>query len=204
MADPFDSLDDTALYLNNSVCMLEDEPVYVSVVDRNVARLQFLTPELAGKTIRTTAPEFHWSNMQLGYCNLDNKAVFLRRLPDRRQKVGITSANLQVSTPDGARMEFPLISTNLRDVLQNRYPSFDEALAFTLSKKQKNCGRAFHRLFCLQRMERGMIGLYFRERLVAVRIKDTFQLLTGEDISLIYRLLAPFPIDLREKRGDTT
>lgn len=197
MAEPFDTHEDTLMYLDRSVCMLGDMPVWVEVRGRNLANVLPLDGSGAGwQAIATTRDDFHWNNMQLGYCNVGNHAVFLKRTPDRRQKVGLTNANL-VSSDGKGRVD--LVSVNVGDTLRNRYPTFEEALAWIKKTRTKGHGRAFHRLFMLSRIDRGLIGLHFRERLVAVRTGKSFLLVEGEDTSIIYRLLARFNIELTEK-----
>lgn len=196
MADSFDSTEDTQMYLHGTVCMYKNVPVYVEVRGRNRAAVLRLDRTGDWEEIATTVPEFHWHDMTLGYYNHGDYCAFLKRTPDRRQKVGLTTNNIVSSNPN---VVVELISSAMHKCLTNEYPSYEETLAWIKKKKARGVGRAFHKLFALTRIDRGLIGLYFRERLVAVRAGKTFTMVEGEDMSLIYRLLARYGIELTDK-----
>lgn len=196
MADPFDSQEDTQMYLHGTVCMYKNVPVYVEVRGRNRARVTRLDRSDSFEEIDTTVPEFHWHDMTLGYYNHGDYCAFLKRTPDRRQKVGLTVNNVVSSNPN---VIVELLSPAMHKCLTNDYPSYEETLAWIKKKKGRGVGRAFHKLFALTRIDRGLIGLHFRERLVAVRAGKVFTMVEGEDMSLIHRLLARYGIELTDK-----
>lgn len=179
--DPFLNQDDTVARLDNTIVLYRGCAVYVRV--RNTDPLNTIRLYKIGasqgdnyRAVLATDPDLEVYDFNLGYCNIGARAYYAARRPVRRYKQGLSVENIMFKpavTRDG-------YSTHaaLKQMLENTYPSFEEALTKVSSRKAESC--AFDRALCLERDDtmiflryKGtIIGTYDKKRSLITLMKD--------------------------------
>lgn len=166
----YDNANDANRYLAGTIAYWDNEPVYVSSVERRrspegpyalMALVTNLPIKLGGEFyINISDPRFNCMKYQLGYCNTrEHGAVYITRRPARIQSQGICGANLSVRGHVGGIRDRDLFPTLIRDagfvsMLKGEYPSVDEARKLLHENRnlnsvafEKNLGFKRHKRF---------------------------------------------------------
>lgn len=138
----FHSAEDAKMRLSNSLIRVNESPAYISDINHDYST--HITYPLNGKKsfvkdIREVKG-INYEPVPLGYVNDGNTAHYLRRIPHRRWKQGLTgnSIDAYINRP----VNF-LKSRALSQCIKGRYPSLEDAYNLVSSNKKKAI--AFHR-----------------------------------------------------------
>lgn len=131
---------------------------------------------LLTKYVKYTDPLLSADIGTLGYLNYPTKAVFVMRRPVRGMAAGVTDRALVTSTRD-PEIRLSIASKEFFDMLNDRYPSFDECLKLLDERDSV----AFHRNGCLSRRKGrfAIIDLMYRDNSIGVIEDGRIKLLTG-------------------------
>jgi len=127
-----------------------------------------------------TANEFQVIPYELGFLNdKENEVTVLcGRNPERNSNVGIDPRNVLINRPGSGNTSYlPAVyydgksHEKFRDMIYNRYPSFDEAHAFILKAKKANACIAFNKNYALVKglddEDETQVYLYHLDRRIA-------------------------------------
>lgn len=204
---PFIRQEDASNRLNNTVCFYKGKPVYVTVsVDfpTNDIHIVDFGAMVSGrkttpKIINVTDKEFDPFPRPLGYINYVGYAVYVGRLPERRPKQGLSMDAICVvnENPGGWNGRTLFNTEDFYNMLINKYPSFQEALA---SLDDGNTSCAFHRECAISYIARTRsVGLIYRGRMIGLynRTKGIFQFLPEtRDASYLMPVLGSYGIHI--------
>lgn len=169
--------EDAQMRLNRTICRYKGRPVYVEVNVEdplNVVKVTYIPFNLHVKRnslrILTTDPDFVHRSPELGYVNFDwngaHNCYYYARSPKRKQQQGLSSGNVDVLDKHGPSFSDIWMSQNFCDLIVNVFPKYDECITRILEGDVK--GVAFHRHACIRRLDGHNIGLFFKERMVAM------------------------------------
>lgn len=176
MARLFTSRHDVCMRLNNTICFLDDEPIYITCregddyADANDVKY---TPmdNLAGrkKTVNVGDERFSYKARPLGYVNHPQLGmIWVSRIPYRQQKAGISFDSLIYTNTGGDVRNMGamyMLCTAGREMLKNIYPDVDEALE-RMNKGVNGVAIAFE--VGLMRLSPFRSNLHYRGRSVGV------------------------------------
>lgn len=144
--------------LNESIIMYNGKAVVAYSIDK----AKELTARKLGSAYEFTAPvaDFDLTPLTLGYVNTTEGALLMQRKPSRSWRIGLSRTNCSIYPP---RMSFEDIieCENFQKMLENIYPSFEEALTSKYTT-------AFHLDWAVTNSHRGndTVVLLYRNRSV--------------------------------------
>ncbi len=169
---PYINQNDVHMRLNNTFCMYEGKLVFVTVnTTFDVGTITIYPPDTLSaakaRMISITDPKFSFVLPELGYLNTDECAVYLSKNPDRIQKQGLDSQVLRF-TPHNKRQHLDssvssiVSSSYFQNMLDNKYPSLQEALHLVLEKKKESAAISKH--VAIGSVARNMLCLFYDTR----------------------------------------
>ena len=173
---------DAKMRLDGTVCLFDGKPVLVQVADQKdivricpVDKIHSIHPKM-WDLVKYTDDKFSYKSPPLGYINYKRSASYLTRIPDRKQRQGLT---LDVITArpkmvSGYSLESALFSQGYIDCVANKYPTIDEATQTLESDKAESV--AISRHTALSYLGRNVLGLNYKGRQVGIRNGSRWQL----------------------------
>jgi hypothetical protein len=173
---------DAKMRLDGTVCLYDGKPVHVQVMDTKdmvricpIDKVYTLHPA-QWEQVKYTDDKFSYKSPPLGYVNSNGKATYLTRIPDRKQRQGLT-LDIITTRPKmlpGYSFEQSFYTQGYIDCVLNKYPTLDEALA--LLEKGKAEAVAISRSTALSFLGRNVVGLNYKGRQVGIRNGHRWQL----------------------------
>lgn len=207
---PYITQADVHMRLDKTYCMYNGEPVYVTVNQqfkcgeihiRKLRDLVVVSAKVAEtKLITIDDPKFSMVLPELGYINHGNGCAYLLRNPERRQKQGMYSESvhfhLKGLNQSHRWSESSLVfSSGFADSLEGKYPTYKEALA---AVRSTNIGCAFDRNFALIKIDRNLIGLFYRNTCVGTLTnKNTLSVIESRMVKIINKYASKHGIELQ-------
>lgn len=175
-ASQYERRDELVMRLRNSVIMLGKRPVYINQVrdDRSLRAILLRT----GEAIDIPPEEFDKLNLEvpaMGYVNSPKGAYYVKRNPSRMYKQGITLDNVRFL--GAIQHENPLMTKGFACMLQNVYPTFDEAVRKSSGNPFRSHPTAFHKMFAVH----GSNLFYKGQAIGNVRPDKTYRLSAGKE-----------------------
>jgi len=187
---------DTIMRLDGTICMYDKEPYYITVAGtKNTVHLHDLS---AGnkhiKTVKYTEDTFSYKPFPLGYLNIEDKAYFMARSPDRRQKQGLCHNLIRFANTPPRGTWFA--TSEMKKCIKGEYPSIDEVKEAIFTGRSNKL--AFHRFCALERINSTNLGLLFRNRLIGkiTQHQSRFDVFEGPETSFLYRVLPKYGVTL--------
>lgn len=152
-------IQDLGMRLSHSLVMYDGRPFFISEVEGTTL---LGTDTLTGKakSVGLPAPLLDIRPVLLGYVNGREHATYCSRMPHRRYKQGLNSANLLLQEGARIRDKTSLIQSKaMAQCVLDKYPSLDEVYDEVSNAKRHS--RAFHRYWSLH-YTGGEIGLNYR------------------------------------------
>ena len=188
--------------LHRTICIYDDEPVYVDAEsapgEHDVCIYDILeygrTRRHGGKfksiVVKYTDPKFSYKSPILGYADTGTEAVYVTRLPDRRQSQGISYDNLR---GNGTHLNnyMELCSKPIYGCIKGIYLSLDEAIARVRSIDNGSC--PFDRRLAVRSMRRDITALLYRGKEIGIlegRTKEPrFRLFDIKERNILLKVL---------------
>lgn len=193
MAQDYLNAQDIQLRLGNSICFLDDKPVYVTAYVRGEQETYpyvycFTLGDLRGKPTKIDHRDERFSDRapQLGYMHLNNTAYYLKRGPYRYQNQGLREENIIVCGVEGRMHDF-LTSKSMEDCILGNHTTMDMALIELNINRERSI--SIHRHVAVSKIDNKNIGLHYRGRLVAIKGAEDWNWLAGEDKAVVRRLV---------------
>lgn len=141
----FQSAGDCQQRLAGCVILLNQRPFYIieAKTHKDVEGYDIL---LRDKKVVVDLTANCVSSPRVGYCNYENRAVYITRKPIRRIRQGVCRENLASSR--GTVSSDNLVSKDFGRMFLNQYPSLEEVYD-TVVKKQERYSMAFSRDFSI-------------------------------------------------------
>jgi len=169
---PYINQNDVHMRLNNTFCMYDGKLVFVVVnAGFDVGTITIYPADTLAaskaKMISVTDPKFSFILPELGYVNTEQFAVYLSKTPDRIQKQGLDTHVLRAAVHnkkqyfDGSIVTL-VYSPSFQDMLDNRYPSLQEALPAVLEKDKDSVAISKH--VAVGSVARNMLCLFYDSR----------------------------------------
>lgn len=191
MAERYLSQEDMTRYLNQSICMYDSTPVYVSC---NQLYPNIAIYRLAGKLhnhwkiIDHTDEKFCDRAPSLGYINYNKNAFYLQRMPIRNQHAGLRAETILFTPPcqSPPRAE----AKEMEACILGEHPKIGEA--WDRIKEQGHLGCAIHRHLAILSISPRNHGLHYKSRLVALWSNPTerWEFLQNNDTSHLERIIS--------------
>lgn len=169
MAEKYFNREDMQRKLNETICLWDGEPVYVSTghgsAGDQVDIFRFSERGLGDSTrIDHTDPRFVDRSLPLGFLNRYQTCGYVSRVPYRRNIQPISSRQLQIEPDFGGGW---FLSNEFANTIRGRYPSYADSLAWVTNGAYQ--GSAFCRDACIAvRQGIKQPGLYYKTRLIAL------------------------------------
>jgi len=163
--------------LHQSIVRYKNRPVLVLAATEASTNLcarplDNIDDDKAAFIINANDEDLDISSVPLGYVNTENDAVFVSRVPVRRQKQGVSTDNTVVNYHGvGNAHNDGLFGFHLKYLIatiEGHYPSVEDALAEVLKDKR---GRAFHRYFAFGKQDRYIL-LHQEGQAIGIRLRD--------------------------------
>lgn len=192
----YDTWEDVRLRLNRTICLYRGHPYYVynegidppsrDVFLRELGENQFINRK---KDMRVPHddPDFDPRSPELGYCFFNGEALYLSRVPDRRQRQGLSVESLRVE-PRNVGPGTVFLTKAMEDCILGRHKTLHEALDLIDSGDNSV---PIHRHFAVGRIQNNhMLGLFYRCRLIGTKddYADRFTLLPSRDHSYLMKI----------------
>lgn len=167
--------EDARMRLGGSICRYKNSPVMVSAdvnadMIANVYPLREFHTKKAFPVNLSTDPDLDVSSPPLGYINYnlkEGRVAYLSRKPERQQKQGMCESNTNayfMTDTAPARWRVHDFSSSIADMIENKYPSVQDAMKYAFAGSSK----AFHRrLAFIPGKTNEFISLAFSRTLVA-------------------------------------
>ena len=162
--------------LHDCVVMYDKRPCFVKVRIDDPLNVVSLTsihmptdalPGIKGTLVDVSKDEKFSTRLPLlGYINEGRNAYTVRRLPVRRNKVGLHAENLRIDNVNGVGGGINYANRSVADMLLNKYPKFSDALSWIHDRAYQSC--AFCKTMYLSRIGNYEIGLFFLGRLIGM------------------------------------
>lgn len=173
---------DAKMRLDGTICLFDGKPVLVQVVDKKhmvricpVDKIHTVHPK-DWQEVLYTDDKFSYKSPPLGYVNYNKQAYYLTRIPDRKQRQGLT-LDILTSRPKmlpGYSFESAIFNQGYIDLCRNKYPTIDEAIKLLDSDKAESV--AISRSTALSFLGRNVLGLLYKGRQVGIRNGQRWQL----------------------------
>lgn len=195
MGDKFFDAQHVRQKLNNTVCMYKGQPYYIvheGIGEEVLAYSMDIDPrrDSAKKplSVSYTDKEFDYSEINLGYMNMDGTAYYVARDPRRINSQGLTSGALRI-TPALSMRDVGMMRREFYDCIMGRHPSLKEALDKLSSGEADSVAIARH--FAIGKVSNKVYGVYHRSRLIALSTNrgQSFTPSTEEATHLIIKRL---------------
>lgn len=150
--EAFLSYEDMVRYLNRTVCMYNGVPVYVSAnTDTlNTVQIEDLTTRKR-QYVKVEEEGFSTFPFELGFMNTKEGALYASRSGSRLSVRGLSVARIFTEKlgewEDTKNLGLPF-NQGFVDCLNNKYPSYQEALALVNEQDKVSC--AFHKHYALK------------------------------------------------------
>jgi hypothetical protein len=146
---------DLQMRLGSSLVMHKGRPFYVVEIDGLQVSGYYTDTQKIG---RFTLPnkQLDIRPVPLGYVNTTSDVLYCSRLPHRRYKQGLNSANLVVNKRVHS-LDRLIKSVSMAKLINNEFPSMEDAYA----RMNKHSGCAFHRYWAFVRQDDG-VHLHYR------------------------------------------
>lgn len=197
----FDTFEDVRLRLHRTICMYKGHPYYVSNERINPPSTEvWLYPvdyrnynqdELDKIKIKVDHhdPDFETRSPPLGYAFYRNRAYYVSRIPDRRQRQGLSPESLRVDPSEIDNISL-FTSKSIEDCILGRHKSPEEAVIMIETNQAKSV--PIHRHMAIGKIQNNhVLGLYYRNRLIGT--KDSrllrFNLIQSRDVSFLIKIV---------------
>lgn len=204
MARGFLTKEDLNMRLDSTICMYQDAPVYVRTDLESADPNAIVIYEMGKlnryyKKILVTSDEFSLAPLPLGYINLNENCCYVSRIPERRQKQGLSSQNLHISNRYDVGSQW-WTTKDFGNMVLGVYPTQRTAFNRVTNSDDENswAACAFHRNFCYKKMDGNVIGMLYKERLIALYNdkSERFELIQSTETSINDRIISREGISL--------
>lgn len=206
MAKEYYSQADAVMRLDNTVCLYDGVPYFVLVDPGNapdgvvLVDLHKVTnfvgmagPEKYQK-VKYTDPKFEYKSPTLGYMQWRRHAVYVKRIPDRKQRQGLAPELIKGSVNEAENVNpnsfNMLYSDNFREMIQGKYRTQHEAVEMIL-------GGNFHsvpisRTLAFRKLGGKTMALDFKTKFVGTKEADEshFKLFSLPEAGFLSKILA--------------
>lgn len=186
--------EDLSMRLDHTICFFGKKPYYLRVgrdeFNFHIMRGFELTAKAKEIAIDVRDAAFSMRSPTLGYINYYDQAHYLSRIPDRRNKQGLNVGTIVSSNENGIDRGY-FTSEFMHDMLVDKYPAQSLCLK-RLQAEHDLKSIAFNRNFCLRKLADNVIGMLYKERLVAIfdNESERFNLIQSRETSFIERIMA--------------
>lgn len=172
--------EDARMRLQGTVCRYKGKPTYIGEINADliatVYPLRAVLTKKEGERINvSTDPDLDISSPPLGYINTDpksNSIIYFSRRADRQQKQGMSEGNTSAyafERVESIRWRLLDYCTPISDMIENKYPSFGDALKCAFSGHPK----AFHRrLAVVPTKSAEVVSITFSRTLIAFLFRN--------------------------------
>lgn len=195
----FDSWDDVRLRLNRTICMYRGRPylvanegieppskdIYLYPLDY---RERDVEPHQVRIRINHEDPEFECRSPELGYLYWNGDATYVTRIPDRRQRQGITADVLRLDPRLMVGPHTLFCSKAMEDCILGNHKSLQEAIVMIERGEARSVPVSRH--FAIGRIQNNhVLGLYYRNRLIGTQNEydQSFVLFPTRDLSFLHK-----------------
>lgn len=203
MAEPYWSREDVRMRLNRTICMHKGVPVYVTVDEHGPSEGNMVETWPLGSSkgptyVDYTDDNFEYKAPPLGYAFWKGRAHYISRLPERRQRQGLTVDSLVIEPPlpDGRRGDL-FRSKAVVECITGKHRSVSDALIMVERGDAESV--PIHRQVAIGWVDTNRtLGLFYRLRLIGIRNNtiDRFELIQAPDTSFYERILNRIGVDL--------
>lgn len=184
---------DASMRLDGTICLWKGEPVYVRFNcdgGKNGDRVNisyFDGSNRRQRVVTYTSKDFTFYPIRLGYMNRNGNVYYLARLPNRRQKQGLCSNNVEI-TPMSSLSSGWFPSTSLYNLIMDIYPT-SEDVRVMLEKGQE--GIALDRDIAFRKASKGFYKVFLKTQLMGTyeTNEGRINLLNNSMTSIFQRIL---------------
>lgn len=193
---------DARMRINGTICMYDGTPMYVMTdgVEDDLS-VSIMPPEdcfkhpkqQRRKTVKYTDDKFVYKSPGLGYVFFGGSAYYVSRIPDRKQRQGLSYEVIFVKkTPAALSIanDSILYSEAMTKSMIGSFPSLKEAIDLVISGEAESV--PISRAIAIRKVARSTIALDYRTKFIGTRdIGDNlFKLLSFQEKPFLIKILA--------------
>lgn len=200
MGKAYYSKEDAIRRLNETICMYDGSPVYVSLdvpMDAPEHTVlcyplkYFYATKKANPSFKVlyTDPKFNYKQFPLGYGFSDKSGgMYFARIPDRKQSQGLSHSTLRIDGRSTGLSGY-FLSEAMENCIRGIYPTMEWAIEH--ARMDRFSVIPFHRKMAIAKIDRGLVCLKYRRRAVAILDgKKSFKLLDTKDKNFLKNILS--------------
>ena len=203
MGKEFFNKADARMRINGTICMYDGRAVYVevdeNVPDKEAVKICALADvykhpsKRKQESVKYTDDKFVYKSPLLGYMQHGEHAYYVTRIPDRKQRQGLSYEICTYKRHDGAPslgMDTVLYSQGMADCIEGRYLNLKEAINKLIDHGFKTV--PIHRHIAVGVVGGRTIALYYRTKFIGTKnTSDThFKLFDFVERPFLIKLLA--------------
>lgn len=205
MAKEYFSQADAIMRIGETICQYQKVPYYIMVDTSNSPDGVILIPlDLVGKLtsrdlakcqrVKYTDPDFEYRSPPLGYMEYHNRACYIKRIPDRKQRQGLCSEILRAHFNDSEKISYDTYSLyyskSFENMIMGRYKTAPEAEALIID--QGRLSVPISRTLAFRRLGGKTIALDFKTKFVGTRDQgqDKFRLFALPEADFLKKILS--------------